>query len=97
MLQCFNCWQFTLLESTHKVSWSLIFQCNLMNFVIESVIVPEPFMSFPTLEKLPFGFLDDSFEDIPVFNCFGGSISGQFVMTLLIPPCFGTFSNINTS
>jgi len=49
------------------------------------------------IEKLAFGFLDDSFEDIPVFNCFGGSISGQFVMTLLIPPCFGTFSDINTS
>jgi len=49
------------------------------------------------IEKLAFGFLDDSFEDIPVFNYFGGFISGQFVMTLLIPPCFGTFSDINTS
>jgi len=49
------------------------------------------------IEKLVFGLLDDSFKDLLVFNRFGESISSQFVMTLLITPCFGIFSDINTS
>ena len=42
-----------------------------------------------------FGLLDDFFENIPILNHLRESVSGQFVITLIIPLYFRLFSDID--
>jgi len=80
ILNCFDSWKFPLLNSVCEFSRTIFFVGNLVNF---------------SIEKFLFCLLDSPFEFLPILESFGLFVHVYVSMTIIVPPSFRIFSDVN--
>ena len=81
-LDCFDCWEFVLVDSIHKVLWAYFSVGDFLNFLIKEIV---------------FSYLDHVFKCFPVLNLFYIPVPFEGITTTYISPTFRMPSNIDSS
>jgi len=79
VLNSFNGQKFSSLNPIHEFPRSILLD-NFVDFVIKEFV---------------FSSSDRFFENLPIFKTLRLSVFVKIPMTLIIPPCFGTFHDVN--
>ena len=79
VLNSFNGWKFSLLNPIYEFPRSILLN-NFVDFVIEEFV---------------FSSSNHFFENLPIFKTLRLSVFVKIPITIIVPPCFGAFHDVN--